>query len=362
MTETSPCPQCGRVIATHIESPRCPACGFLLASMSSGGMSTVEEALDAATRPAAPRLDSAQALVSSDEEAGSSQAQQERQFAPVWPIELSDPTTNALPDANSDALGAATADLPAHLLPPTQALPTTDVPSAAVDDSGGRSGARNGARRVNAPLAALSIVAVVILLLAVSVVAVLASAGSLPQLGGLRATPATHQPTATSTATPTMLIYTNVGHYSIAHPASLLIVSQQESAPTGLVIFSNGAAASMDIEYINTGGSQNLVAQDDLFLKTFAAPNTALQQKSAPVPVTIGAQSWTQEEVDVTLAVNGQASFLAHVVVASTTRGPYTYTIAYLAPATNAFGPDATFAHANSAIFQPMLQTFTFLG
>jgi len=56
------------------------------------------------------------------------------------------------------------------------------------------------------------------------------------------------------------------------------------------------------------------------------------------------------------------SSLLAHVVATSTMRGSYAYTIAYLAPATNALGPGAQFTQVDAAAFQPMLNTFTFLG
>jgi hypothetical protein len=215
-----------------------------------------------------------------------------------------------------------------------------------------------------ARLRPLSLALAALVLLLVIVVAALAANGALGLFGGGRQSAA--QPTATTapTAIPSGVTLTMPGLYQIIYPRGWL-TQQRNTAPQtyyALLTASTGNV-SVNIEAQQTAVALDPAVVDQQFLSALAQPGATPTATSAPASVTVGGQAWTQLSADLALRpASGQTPSYAHVVALSTQRGSYLYTIVYLAASPTAAAAGPAFTTANTAYFQPMLASFTFLS
>jgi hypothetical protein len=213
----------------------------------------------------------------------------------------------------------------------------------------------------------VAILAALVVLLSLAVLGVLVLVLKVPALP-LRSAPLP-TPTATPTATPTITLslpagftaYADAGGlYTLGYPdtwTKLDSTSGGSSTPTiigagagfGLVLFADASTgATFGIEYVQLSYPGGPAAFDDVMFQSFASNGTVANQQ-VNTTVSIGGESWTQESGDVTSAGTTQ-----HIVTAAVSHGDYTIGILYYAPA-------GSFDAVNSASFQTMLSSFTFL-
>jgi hypothetical protein len=210
-----------------------------------------------------------------------------------------------------------------------------------------------------ARLRILSMVGIIVALLAIVVVAVLAATDTLTF--GPTSSSATPTPSTVFTPPPTFPTgftpYAFLGYCSIDYPSSWHLVpipAHTTSTP--------GTQADIGVEFLDPDGTsflEILVNQtptppspqsvDDTVLRVLAN-GTPVKNLQGSESATVGGATWIQETADLTVRHFPGRS---HVVVMTTIQGLLTYTILYLAPA-------SSFDTVNSAVFQTILNTFSF--
>ncbi len=180
-----------------------------------------------------------------------------------------------------------------------------------------------------------------------------AGKGPLSSLGATPTTAATATPTATSTPSPTATPNTPAGFkqftsddnaFSIAYPgdwqqsASSTGSGAQFTGPTGEIFFV--------FDLANPGGT-TAAELDSAFCQGTNGDGGFGGTPSAPVTVTIGGQSWTQEECD-------NSNGALHAVAESIIYQNKAFFIAYASS-------KLTFDQDKTQFYQPMEQTFRFL-
>ena len=353
----------------------CPSCG---ATISAPVATTSSEFLDdSATRPSIPPIPpippvSSIPPVTSPVTSAAQSIPEETTSA----AEIVDPadTVDAVDPANTMRAGAvgdaravgddgengddahvtkdaeATADYP--LAPPPQRTQT--VPAAALPSTEPSAPVKPPRKR--GPVAVISVILLILLLIAVGVAGVLLANGRLPFFS---ATPApTVAPTATlaPTATPqtALTLFTDADNvFHIGYPTGWL--AQANNVPGAhprLVIFANPPKqASFNVGTLPTTDTpaQGVVEQELAVL----AQKTGIANRSGPTTLFIAGQTWTQEAGDVTVLQNGKPTPM-HAIAMATIYGSHTVYILELAPV-DSFATVEPF-------FQQMLQSFEFLG
>ncbi len=349
MTPAS-CPQCGRTLPAadliHSSTLACPGCGYVVRLAANAPRAGDEE--DSATRPV-PR----EVLAGLRTTGGDTPAP-----AAIEAATQPAPTRLA---ADNAALAAPTADLPPQLAPtPGDGDRAPDALSDAggsANEAGDNIDPAGPGGRPRRPWVAISVVALIVILLATALAAVFITS---PQAGSPTTTAhptATTAPTATATpasALPT-LTFTKAGLYRLNYPAAWL-VTQQNNGGGSLVVFSGqqsaGVNPAINVQVIPANESApDMATRDDDILKASAAGNS-IHNQTGPTSVVVGGQTWTQMAADLTL--NGTTQTV-HEVVLSVAHGSNVYSLTY-------FAASADFAAMNSAAFQPTLASFTFLS
>jgi hypothetical protein len=220
------------------------------------------------------------------------------------------------------------------------------------------------ARRSRRPWLVGGIVAAVVVLLTCAILGVLIEVAGA-RLGSATATP-TLPTTPTVAPTPTVAApagFTGYkdpsGLYTLAYPTGWTKVDGSSGAGIatpvaggsgfGLVLFGDSTTGSaLGVEYLQLSYPNGMAAFDDSGLKGFAGTGK-LTNRKGPTQVTIAGETWTQESADTT-----QGGETEHLVVDGVNHGAYTVAIFYAASS-------ASFASVDSASFQTMVSTFTFL-
>lgn len=323
---------------------------------------------DSATRPSIPPVPET-ALVADETT---------RAAVPVGAADVSEASeaSNASEEGDTTRAAEVTADypmpqtpertqtIPASALPDTDAMPDAESRTRPVDapstPAGDSSASPSPARKRN-PLAVISVVVLIVLLLAIVTAGILQANGQLPFFNATSApTTAAHAATATPvpTATPNsdLITFTGAGNlFSIGYPRGWLQTIQNNAATQqNLVIFSNPASgANFNVgTYPGADSPAQQVAENVLQATAQKSPIT---NRSGPTSVFIGGQSWTEESGDVMVKVGSQTEpSPAHAIAYAIVHNGQTIYMLELAPVDSFTAIQPT--------FQTMLQTFAFLA
>jgi hypothetical protein len=168
---------------------------------------------------------------------------------------------------------------------------------------------------------------------------------------------ATPAPTAPPSPTPTPVPMTTFAGngFTMSYPQAW----QTNRSGAHLVTWTNSTGTTkMSITIVpDPNGSISADSLVDAAVKAAVVPMKNPQTESVPPTVTVGGASWSQKSVSGTQRLNAADTVIQAVVLATvhpgntpTSKG---YTIVYSAPKSN-------FAQANTAYFQPMLQSLKF--
>jgi hypothetical protein len=232
------------------------------------------------------------------------------------------------------APGLVTATL-AHV-PAATLLP----PDSTVDRAGG-SGL--------SPLRVAGIVSILVALVAILALAVLTATGILT-FGTGASTASTPTPTPSPTVPPNFKEFTAPGQFSLDIPADWTAVPAQQVANASADAFVDvSGKVQLFVEVFPAGSTTNLQSIDDQALTQLSA-GKPIQNRQPADSALAGGQTWVREIAD--LPVHGT---LSHVIAMTTTHGTHLFLIFY-------FSPTSTFEVASIADFQPMLNSFAFVG
>lgn len=173
--------------------------------------------------------------------------------------------------------------------------------------------------------------------------------------GGSTTTPTPTAPPPTPTPTP-MSMTTFAGNgFTMGYPQGW----QTSRSSANLVTFTDSTGTTkMTITIVpDPNGAVSANSLVNTAVKAAKLPLKNSQPESVPPTVTVAGKSWSQQSVSGTQRLNAadtviQAVMLANVHPANTLASKG-YTIVYSAP-------KSTFSQANTAYFQPMLQSFKF--
>jgi hypothetical protein len=208
-------------------------------------------------------------------------------------------------------------------------------------------------RTLSLSLAALTLVAVI-------VVAALASNGALGVFGGAASTAPTATPAAT--ATPSSVAFKAADLYQLRYPEGWTAQQRNSSPQSYYALFTAPAGgASLNVEAQQATSATNPDMLDQEFFWVLAPPGAKLTLPPA-TSVTLAGQTWIQREATIPLqAATGQPPRYAHVIAITAQHGAYVYGIVSLATSSTAAAAGPAFTTANHAYFQAMLASFTFL-
>ncbi|GAC1459347.1 MAG: hypothetical protein PVSMB4_18680 [Ktedonobacterales bacterium] len=264
-------------------------------------------------------------------------------------------------------------------LDPTMTMPPGTMPAAAapIDGPAPRRGPRHTRgqpprRRTPGWLAAVSAVALLVVLMVGSGLVVLLAMGRLQGLFGLgveaqaTATPRSTASAGPPTATVGFRTYAAPdGSYRIDVPNNWPDPQHHIDATYELSLFYDPSTRSnFEIERITSASGSDPKGTDDLFFaalaNTLAHPasgpsgTATVSGKTQPENVSVAGSTWTQETADILVSAGGQMQ-TQHVVALATVHGQAMYLVAY-------FAPKSTFDTVDATDFQRMVGSLILLS
>jgi hypothetical protein len=393
------CDQCGRdFMADELGAGACPSCGRAIVLPPAQAAAAFPELADPITRPVGLAEGVAFAPVVTpsplaDRPTAPPPPPIDPMTAPAAPYVPFEPPSlprsraaGDVPQPAADggsptrgALDSGAGAEAARALDPTMTMPPGTMPPAAASDEGParRRGPRHThgqppRRRTPRWLAALSAVALLVVLMVGSGVVVLLAMGRLQGLFGLgvdaqaTATPRSTAPAGPPTPAVGFRTYTAPdGSYRIDVPNNWPDPQHRIDATAEQSLFYDpNTQSNFEIERITGASGSDPKGTDDLYFAALAnalahptsgpSGTATVSGKSLPEDMAVAGSTWTRETADIVVSAGGQTQTL-HVAALATVHGQDMFLVAY-------FAPKSAFDAVDATAFQRMIGSLILLS